>query len=117
MKLDESNKINPYVIKSIDYIKKNITNKITINEVCNHINLSKYYFSRVFKQQIGITPYKYILNCKIEGVKKDLKNGVDINTVASNYGFYDLSHLNKNFITVYGITPLEFQESCKARKK
>lgn len=117
MELEESNIINPYVIKSIDYIKKNIKNKITINQVCNHVNLSKYYFSRVFKQEIGITPYKYILNCKIEGVKKDLKNGVDINTVANNYGFYDLSHLNKNFIKVYGITPLEFQESCKAKKK
>ena len=36
-----------------------------------------------------------------------------MNTIVNKYEFYDLSHLNKNFIKVYGITPLEYQESCK----
>ena len=46
--------------------------------------------------------------CKIENVRNDLYNGLDINTLVSKYEFYDLSHLNKSFIKVYGITPLEY---------
>ena len=68
---------------------------------------------RIFKKEVGITPYRYILNCKIEAVKEDLHAGVDVNTIVNKYEFYDLSHLNKNFIKVYAITPLEYQESCK----
>ena len=83
---------NPYITKSIKYINDNIKKKLSIDEICQYINLSKFYFSRIFK-------------------------GVDINTVASKYEFYDLSHLNKNFIKVYGITPLEYQESCKIKNK
>ena len=67
----------------------------------------------MFKKETGITPYRYILNCKIEEVKKDLLDGVDINTIVNKYEFYDLSHLNKNFIKIYGITPLEYQEFHK----
>ncbi|WP_455539728.1 helix-turn-helix transcriptional regulator [Terrisporobacter sp.] len=101
---------NLYISKSIKYIHSNIKQKIIIDDICKNINLSKYYFSRLFKEKVGITPYRYVLNCKIEGVVKDLSKGIDINTIVSNYSFYDLSHLNKSFIKVYGITPLEFQE-------
>lgn len=108
---------NPYIIKSIKYINHNIKKKLTIDEIYQYINLSKFYFSRIFKQEVGVTPYRYILNCKVEAVKNDSIDGVDINTIASKYEFYDLSHLNKNFIKVYGITPLEYKESCKIKDK
>ena len=108
---------NPYITKSIKYINDNIKKKLSIDEICQYINLSKFYFSRIFKEEVGVAPYRYILDCKIEAVKNDLSEGVDINTVASKYEFYDLSHLNKNFIKVYGITPLEYQESCKIKNK
>ena len=105
--------INPYITKSIAYINENLKKKITINEICQYINLSKFYFSRMFKKEVGITPYRYILDCKLKAIEEDLNNGVDINTIVSKYEFYDLSHLNKNFIKVYGKTPLEYRESCK----
>ena len=108
---------NPYITKSIKYINDNIKKKLSIDEICQYINLSKFYFSRIFKEEVGVTPYRYILDCKIEAVKSDLDKGVDINTAASKYEFYDLSHLNKNFIKVYGITPLEYQDSCKIKNK
>ena len=102
--------INPYIAKSIKYINDNIKKKLTISEICQYISLSRFYFSRIFKEEVGVTPYRYILDCKIEAVKNDLINGVDINTLVSMYEFYDLSHMNKNFIKVYGVTPFEYQE-------
>lgn len=117
MPSNKNKNVNPYIIKSIKYINQNLKKKITINEICQYINLSKYYFSRMFKNEIGVTPYRYIMNCKIEAIKEDLSYGVDINTIVSKYEFYDLSHLNKNFIKIYGITPLEYQESCKSKNK
>lgn len=107
------NNVNPYISKSIEYINNNIRKKLSIDEICKYINLSKFYFSRMFKKETGVTPYRYILNCKIEEVKKDLLDGIDINTIVNKYEFYDLSHLNKNFIKIYGITPLEYQEFHK----
>ena len=115
-----SNKIynaDAYITKSKKYINDNIKKKLSIDESCQYINLSKFYFSRKFKEEVGVTPYRYILDCKVEAVKTDLTRGVDINTIVSKYDFYDLSHLNKNFIKVYGITALEYQESCKNKNK
>ena len=99
---------NPYVTKSIKYINDNIKRKLTIEELCENVHLSKFYFLRIFKKETGITPYRYILDCKIENIRNDLYNGLDINTLVSKYEFYDLRHLNKSFIKIYGITPLEY---------
>ncbi|MEG0857063.1 MAG: AraC family transcriptional regulator [Terrisporobacter sp.] len=109
----EKKYINQYIRKSIKYIDDNLNKRITIDEICKSINLSKYYFSRMFKSQLGITPYRYILNRKMEEVKKDLLEDIDINTIVSNYDFYDLSHLNKSFVKIYKITPLEFQDKYR----
>ena len=49
---DEVKHINPYISKSIAYINNNLKNKITINDVCKYINLSKFYFSRIFKKEV-----------------------------------------------------------------
>lgn len=107
--------INLHVYKSIEYIKNNIDKKITLDDLCKEVELSKYYFSRIFNKHMGISPYRYILNCKIEAVKKDLRKGIDINTIVNNYEFYDLSHLNKIFSQVYGVTPLMFKELDKIK--
>ncbi|HBI93870.1 MAG TPA: hypothetical protein DDY58_16390 [Terrisporobacter glycolicus] len=111
--LDSEIYSNPYITKSIGYINNNINKKLTIDEICQYIHLSKFYFLRIFKKEVGVTPYRYILDCKVEGVKNDLYIGIDINTLVDKYGFYDLSHLNKSFIKIYKITPLEYMKSYR----
>lgn len=114
--LDNKIYSNSYITESIKYINNNIKKRLTIDEICKYICLSKFYFLRIFKQEVGVTPYRYILYCKIEAVKNDLYNEDDINNLVSKYEFYDLSHLNKNFKKIYGITPLEYKELCKNKK-
>lgn len=116
--MKEDNKINYIYLeinKSLDFINDNIYNKITLDDISNYLNISKYYFCRIFKECMGITPYKYLLNKKIEKVKEDLDLNldVDINTIVNNYNFYDVSHLNKSFSKIYGVTPLEYKKSIK----
>ena len=49
-----------YLIKRvIDYIKKNYMNKISLNDISNHVNLSVSYLSRIFNGQMGLQ-LKYI---------------------------------------------------------
>lgn len=41
-------------------------------------HLKSLYCSRMFKNEIGITPYTYIMNCKIEAIKEDLSDVVKV---------------------------------------
>lgn len=75
--------------------------------------MSKYHFIRLFNKQFGITPHQYALSYKINRVKRELELGNSAADIAFQYGFSDLSHLNRNFKNTFGITPTQYQNnSC-----
>ena len=67
------------------------------------------YFIRLFRAQFGITPYQYVLNCRINHARKALQLGSNATLAALDSGFADVSHLNRNFKKMFGMTPKQFQ--------
>ena len=43
--------------RSIEYILQHIDEDISIENVANHCNFSKYHFSRIFKKETGVSIY------------------------------------------------------------
>jgi AraC-like DNA-binding protein len=98
------------VIKATNLIDETIYEPLTLEEICSELNISKYHFIRIFKGQVGMTPYQYMLDIKMKLACEDLEYGEDILKVVDKYGFYDLSHFHKRFKKVFGVTPLEYQK-------
>ncbi|WP_318781020.1 helix-turn-helix domain-containing protein [Paenibacillus sp. OAS669] len=76
--------------------------------MCTELTLSKFQFIRLFKAHTGISPYQYFLNCKVERAKQLIEQNKDIYLAVAACGFFDLTHLNKHFKSVYGTTALEY---------
>ena len=73
--------------------------------------MSPHYFGRLFKQSMGITPYKYILQCRIDRSKALLRNNeLTIAQIAQAVGFAHQSHLNHHFKRLVKITPKQFRD-------
>lgn len=98
------------ITKATNFIDATIEEQLTLDDICNELNISKYHFIRMFKKQVGMTPYQYMLDSKIKLACKDLELGVDILNIVEKYGFYDLSHFHKRFKGVFGLTPFEYQK-------
>jgi AraC-like DNA-binding protein len=96
-----------------DYIHDNITEEITIDDLSRVVNISKYHFIRVFREQFGMSPHQYILNYRINRVREALKGGMPITHIAHEYGFFDSSHLNRHFKRTYGLTPRQYQAQVR----
>jgi AraC-like DNA-binding protein len=104
----DNKKDNALIRKAKDMIHSNLENVLKLDEICKELNLSKFQFIRFFNAHTGISPYQYFLNCKIERAKQLLVKNRDIYSVVTECGFVDLSHLNKNFKSVYGTTAFEY---------
>lgn len=83
-------------------------NSFRLEEVSSLLNLSKFQFIRKFKAKTGITPYQYFLNAKVEQARKSLGKNKDVYQTVVECGFFDLTHLNKHFKSIYGITAHEY---------
>jgi len=53
----------------------------------------------------------YFLNCKIEFAKQLIEKNKDIYSAVAACGFVDLTHLNKHFKRIYGVTAFELSTS------
>ncbi|NPA11001.1 MAG: helix-turn-helix transcriptional regulator [Epsilonproteobacteria bacterium] len=90
---------------SLEYIHSNFLKKISLDELAGISNISKYHFLRLFSKKVGITPYKYILNLRLEYARKLLKEEPSTAIIAQMAGFSDESHFIKEFKKYFGFTP------------
>lgn len=102
-------KVDTLLLRARDYIHDNITADMSLDEISRRANLSKYHFLRLFRRSFGATPHQYILNYRLNRVREELESGLPIDDAVHSYGFGDLSHLNRRFKPVYGMTPKQYQ--------
>lgn len=96
----------------LTYIDTHYTTAISLQQLADMKNLSRFSFIRAFKKIKGITPAQYITLQRIEASKDLLRKGHTIVDASLSTGFYDQSHLSRNFKKITGITPRQFQQAC-----
>lgn len=94
--------------KAKEFLYYDLQDILNLDDISKELNLSKFQFIRIFKANTGITPYQYFLNCKTIHAKKYLDITKDLYGTVVEFGFSDLSHLNRHFKRVYGVTAYEY---------
>jgi AraC family transcriptional regulator len=94
----------------VDYIQANLDRKLTLEAIAQHFNLSVRYFCELFTQSMGMPPYQYVLQQRVERAKQLLKNkDRAIVDIALECGFANQTHLNRHFRKITGITPKTYR--------
>lgn len=94
------------VKKSVEYIRLNYKNTLTIDDICSHIGFSKYYFCRSFKEITGKTVVDYMNFLKCNYAEKLLASGVyNVSESAQECGFCNLSYFTKTYKKQMGKMP------------
>jgi AraC family transcriptional regulator len=101
--------------EGIEYILQNIDEDISIEDVANHCNFSKYHFSRMFKEETGVSIYSFIKRIKMDQSAVSLKVEKDktITDIVVNYG-YSSSNYSSAFSKQYSICPVEFRKAMNS---
>jgi YesN/AraC family two-component response regulator len=105
----------PYIIKKIiDYIDKNINNKIEIDDLVKLTNWKKHHFIRIFSEYMGLTPYNYVLISKIEHAKMLLADDkLKLEFIAYDLGFQSYVNFARTFKNYTLLSPKEFRNKLR----
>ncbi|HCO73622.1 MAG TPA: hypothetical protein DIT16_02070 [Clostridium sp.] len=104
-----------YIInKVVEYIEKNYSSKVTLEDISTHINLSKQYLSFLFKKETGINISSYIINLRIEKAKEMINKGEDsMKVIYQRVGFTDQQYFYKTFKKVTGLTVGQYKDTIQ----
>ena len=88
-----------------EYIEAHYAEDISIEDLKSIACLSPFHLIRVFHKEVGIPPHSYLRQVRVERSKELLIQGHSIAQVALETGFYDQSHLTRQFKRIVGVTP------------
>jgi AraC family transcriptional regulator len=98
------------LLQVLDYIDAHLHREIKLTDLAALLGMSQFHFSHQFKQSMGISPYQYLLQQRIERAKQLLKQSDrSIADIASTCGFNSHSHLSKQFRQLTGTTPKAYR--------
>lgn len=98
--------------KTVAYIKSNYMNKISLEDIAEHVFLSKSHLSKIFNKEMNTTISAFINKIRIEKSKHLLKDGsLSIADIANLTGFEDQSYFTKQFKIFTGISPKKFRDN------
>ncbi len=101
-----------YVKTCKEYVKMNLHNKVSVDDLCRCAGLEHSYLYRLFKKEINMSPVEYIINCKLEYAKNLLADtSLSVGDISSAVGYDDRFAFSKQFKKKYGLSPLKFRKN------
>jgi AraC family transcriptional regulator len=93
-----------------DYVRANLADDISVSELAAIVSMSPSHFTRVFKIAFGVTPYRFVMQQRIEGAKGMLKEAKQsASDVSTALGFASQSHFAKVFRQFTGVAPKRYR--------
>lgn len=97
--------------RAINYINENLKNELSLSEIAAKANMSRTYFSTLFKKLNGISPWEYITIKRVEEAIELLKqNNKTVLDIAIECGFNSTANFNRAFRKVTGKIPSDYKK-------
>lgn len=92
------------------YIQQNLERPITVNDLAALVYRTPAQITRMLKKAFGVTPYEYILDCKIETARHLLINTpMKVKEISDNLSFSDEHYFSNYFKKKVGMSPTRFR--------
>jgi AraC-like DNA-binding protein/ligand-binding sensor protein len=109
--VQEEKSESPQIARARAFITEHQDEDVSLSEVAKAVNMSAFYFCKMFKQATGLTFTDYLARIRVEKVKNMLLDPHKrVSEVAFAAGFQSLSQFNRVFRKVAGEAPSTYRE-------
>ena len=104
--LEDDRHENDYVSQAIHCMKLEYADGVTVSEIAGRLNLSRSYFSTLFKERTGKSPQDYLTALRIEkAIELMTQYAMPPSVVAVSTGYADVYNFSRMFKRYTGVSP------------
>ncbi|MCC9088338.1 MULTISPECIES: response regulator [Bacillus] len=93
------------------YIKTHFCEHITLEQTAAYVDLSPTYFTKRFKDETGLTFKEYVTTCRLDKIKKLLKDSsLSLKEITYQAGYTDPNYVSRVFKKMVGCSPKEYRK-------
>lgn len=108
---DGISNIYSYSEYAVRYINNHFSEKVRIQELADHIGISRSYLVKLMKQETGMSPQEYLIETRMRRASDLLNRTQDpIKAVATECGYDDALAFSKVFKSRFGLNPSEYRQ-------
>ncbi len=101
---------NSIIELAISYLGENISNSITLNDVCRNFYMCKSSMCKLFHDYTGKSPMEYYMALKMKEAKRLLRDeGLSVSRVSDMLGYSSIHNFSRAFKNIYRISPMEYK--------
>lgn len=95
------------------YIHEHYAEPISLSQLAELVNFSRYYLLHTFRDEMGMPPHLYLESVRIQQAQRLLMDGEALAQVAHQVGFASQSHFTQRFRQIIGVTPGVYARQIK----
>lgn len=112
--LEEQREELDYVSQAIHCMKLEYADGISVSDIANRLNLSRSYFSVIFKEKTGNSPQEYLTALRIENaIELMVKHGKSPTVAALSTGYSDIYNFSRMFKRHTGFSPRQYMQQLE----
>jgi AraC-like DNA-binding protein/ligand-binding sensor protein len=107
----------PLIARAKKIVRESGSEPVSLTRIAKALNVSTFYFCKMFKKATGLTFTDYVARCRIEKARNLLLNPhVRISEAAYESGFSSITHFNRSFRRVSGESPTAYRKKLAILK-
>ncbi len=93
-----------------EFIEHHYSRNLTLDEIAQEAGVSKFHFSGIFKRQVGLAPYQYLIRVRMRAAAAFLDNpDLSVKEISSRCGYFDSTTFASAFVRHMGCNPSQYR--------
>ncbi|MBO9395439.1 AraC family transcriptional regulator [Shimia sp. R9_2] len=101
------------IARTIDYLSTHLNEQVTIDEMADHVGMSRAVFHRRFKEATTMSPIQFVKSMRLNNAAMKIAGGKTVSEAAWDVGYQSASQFSREFKRMYGHSPRQWSNAVQ----
>lgn len=101
------------IARTIDYLSNRLNESVTIDDMADHVGMSRAVFHRRFKEATTMSPIQFVKSMRLNNAAMQIAEGKTVSEAAWDVGYQSSSQFSREFKRMYGQSPRDWSHAAQ----